>query len=113
MLFVWAAGEFAGEEDEELPEWDPSGSYDDEGEEPWEGDGEEEPDLPPSEEELAEGEISRQGEGPDVAYLHTVLVRSHRCPHASTSAFLPGRMRGNPGRPAHAQAAARHDRMAY
>lgn len=49
-----------------MPEWDPSGSYDDEGEGQWEGDGEAyadmEPDLLPSEEELAEEEILRQGE---------------------------------------------------
>jgi hypothetical protein len=67
---VASAGEFAGqepdgEEEGELPEWDPSGSYDEDAEEgQWEVDGED-PDahLPPTEEELAEAEILRQGEG--------------------------------------------------
>lgn len=65
---VAPAGEFAGqepdgEEEGELPEWDPSGSYDEDGEEgQWELHGED-PDahLPPTEEELAEAEILRQG----------------------------------------------------
>ena len=66
---VAPAGEFAGqepdgEEEGELPEWDPSGSYDEEAEGQWEFDGED-PDahLPPTEEELAEAEVLRQGEG--------------------------------------------------
>jgi hypothetical protein len=63
---VAPAGEFAGqepdgEEEGELPEWDPSGSYDEDADGQWEFDGED-PDahLPPTEEELAEAEILRQ-----------------------------------------------------
>ena len=65
---VAPAGEFAGqepdgEEEGEVPEWDPSGSYDEEAEEgQWQVDGEDpNAHLPPTEEELAEAEILRQG----------------------------------------------------